>query len=159
MFNFAELLNFISLPGRSRAACLPGRALHGAGHRPAVRGMPLSWSRAVPLQSFPFVKAHALRIAVSVASIFLSATDTNVANQRHYVTVLAAFMYVFPLFGMFFYLCIPEPVLWDGFHSSQLDQGTIHTTSPLSSCRSLWRSRDCPLRHVSQKKTQFTCSQ
>lgn len=91
--------------------------------------------------------------------MIFSGTDLNVANQRHYVTVLAAFLYVFPLFGMLFYLCISEPVLWDGFHSSQLDQGTIHTTLSLSSCHSSWRSRDCPVRHASQKKTQFICSQ
>lgn len=80
-------------------------------------------------------------------------------SERHYITVLAAFMYAFPLFGMLFYLYIPEPVLWDHFHSPQLDWATIHTMLSLSSCHSLWCNRDCPVRHASQKRHNLTCSQ
>lgn len=89
-------------PVRAQPAWL-GQTVQGAGRGEHLRALEehLSWSRAVPRQLSVSARGHALYIAVSVAYVF-SGTDLNLANQRHYITVLEAFVYVFPLFGMLF---------------------------------------------------------
>lgn len=149
-----NLQSFRILPPSVGAAGQPARLGQTRGHPDSIH-----LGAGQCLSSCPCLWEHMLRALRLLWRVFFSGTDPNVANQRHYITVLAALMYVFPLFGMLCYLCIPEPVLWDGFHPSQLDQGTMHTTLSLSSCHSSQWSRDCPARHACQKKTPFICSQ
>lgn len=61
------------------------------------------------------------------------------------------------LSGMLF--CVFQGLFCGMASFLQLDQGTVHTTLPLTSRHSLWRRRDCPARHASRKKTQFIYSE
>lgn len=95
----AEISNFVS---QSACSLHGGDRLQGAGWRPAGTGRTSVLEQGSPLPVV-LVCERTCSVHCNFCGIYFFWYRPELANQRHYITVLEAFVYVFPLFGM---LCL-----------------------------------------------------